>query len=235
MDLNNMQTWQYFAFAGGGLLVIAVVLYFIPAGKLRLPGVVTAGFGGTALGLALGVLLMASFGYKPSREESPPDAEAARPKMGAGGGAIPKAGGFGGGMPKAGTGGPGGGGPRSSKAQLAELVTALDQVADRPVTITLSPAQRRTIAAQLAGLDAAADLSEEEARAKVQAIHQIVETDYEALAAVGYRALIPGKGNAGGGPGMAKGPPKEPPPNPFKEGPAAQHLKSLLDRLMAKK
>ena len=127
MDLNNMQTWQYFAFAGGGLLVIAVVLYFIPAGKLRLPGVVTAGFGGTALGLALGVLLMASFGYKPRRRRARPTRRPPAPRWAwrgrhTEGGRVRRRDAQGGARAV-----PAGATPRSSKAQLAGLVTALDR------------------------------------------------------------------------------------------------------------
>ncbi|MBO0700337.1 MAG: hypothetical protein J2P46_18205 [Zavarzinella sp.] len=231
MDLNNMQMWQYFALSGGGLLVIAIILYFLPAGKLRLPGVVTAGFGGTTLGLALGILLMASFGYKPNRVESSPESEEAANARGKAGppGGMPKGGMMpGGGMPKGGL-----GQPPSSKVQLASLVTALDRVADRPVTITLTPDQRQAIAEQLKGLDSADELSETDAKAKLDAIHKIVEKDKDALESVGYRGLSPARKGSGGGGGF--GGPKEPPPNPFKSGTAAEHLKSLSDRLAGKK
>jgi hypothetical protein len=240
MDWNNMQMWQYFALGGGALLVVAIILYFVPAAKLRLPAVVTAGFAGTALGLALGVLLMASLGYKP-HEESPAqsgDSAADAAKMGPPGG-MPRTAGMGGGMPKmGGMGGPPGGGggfggPPSSKVQLANLVTALDRVADRPVTITLTPEQRQTIAAQLKGLDQADELSDADAQAKLDAIHKVVEKDKGALEAVGYRGPAPA-GKGGGGKG-GFGAPKEQPPNPFKQGPAGEHLKSLMDRLAAKK
>jgi len=231
VDLNNVQMWQYFALGGGALLVIALILYFVPVGKLRLPSVVTAGFAGTALGLALGVLLMASFGYKPKEEMVTASGEpGAQPKMmmpGMPGGGMPKGPG---GMPKGGFGGQ----QPNPKVQLASLVTALDRVADRPVTINLTPEQRQAIAEQLKGLDAAEELSEADAQAKLDAIHKIVEKDKDALEAVGYRGLAPaGKGGGGGKGGF--GAPKEQPPNPFKQGTAAGHLNSLLDRLAGKK
>jgi hypothetical protein len=237
MDLNNMQMWQYFALGGGALLVLALVLYFVPVGRLKIPSVVTAGFGGIALGLALGILLMAGFGYKPMQEPTPGGDEppSGMSKMGGGmakmGGGMPKMGGGGGGPPG------GGGGRPNPKTQLVSLVTALDRVADRPVTITLTPEQRRAIAEQLKGLDAAEDLSEADARAKADAILKIVDKDKDALEAVGYRGMAPaGKGGPGGGGGPGGAMPKElQPQNPFKAAAPAEHLKSLMGRLDAKK
>ncbi|HKB04543.1 MAG TPA: hypothetical protein VKD90_20135 [Gemmataceae bacterium] len=227
MDWNNMQTWQYFAIAGGVVLVLGFILYFLPIGKAKMPAVVTAGFGGTALGLGLGVVLMGSLGYQ-TNPGAPPPAGA----DGAGPGAAPKALGKGGPQGKGGFGGGGGGfGQPNSKALLSSLVIALDRVADRPVTIALTPEQRQAIAEQLKGLDSADQLSEEEAKARLDAIHKIVEKDKDALEAVGYRGFAPpGKGGGGGG-GFGK----DQPPNPFKEGTAAGRLKSLNDRLAGKK
>jgi hypothetical protein len=234
MDLNNLQTWQYFAIAGGAVLVLGFILYFLPIGKAKMPGVVTSGFGGTALGLGLGVVLMASLGYQTN-----PGAPPAPGADGAGPPAAPKGQGRGGPPAKGGGqkvpmegfgGGGGGGGQPNSKVLLSGLVIALDRVADRPVTITLTPEQRQAIAEQLKGLDAAAELSEEDAKARLDAIHKVVEKDKDALEAVGYRGFSPpGKGGGGGGLG------KEQPPNPFKQGTAAERLKSLNDRLAGKR
>src|SRR5262249_62138017 len=70
MDINNMQTWHYFAIAGGVVFLLGVILYFLGAGKMAVPSVITSGIGGTMAGLALGVILMASFGYVPRKVES---------------------------------------------------------------------------------------------------------------------------------------------------------------------
>src|SRR5437764_15068548 len=65
MDFNNMQTWHYFALGGGGLLILGIIVYFLPVGKMKIPGVVGAAIGGLAAGLAAGIIFMAGFGYKP--------------------------------------------------------------------------------------------------------------------------------------------------------------------------
>ena len=128
--------------------------------------------------------------------------------------------------------GPGGGGPGmpaapSFKGQLTSLVNALDTVVDKPVSITLSPEDRAAIAKQLEGLDAAGEIKEDDARARLEAIHKILEKDHrKTLETVGYNWSGQGKG------GFGK---KEAPPaNPFKQGSAADHLKSLMERLTKK-
>src|SRR5262249_19779490 len=142
MDINNMQTWHYFAIAGGAIFLLGVILYFLGAGKMAIPSVITSGVGGVMAGFALGVVLLASFGYVPGKEANPDQSggagrpgPGARPGVGGGGG-----GGMGGGMPKGmpgggpkgGFGGPPGGGP-SPRTQLAGLVIALDKVAAKPI------------------------------------------------------------------------------------------------------
>jgi hypothetical protein len=118
----------------------------------------------------------------------------------------------------------------TAKTQLANLVTALDTVVDRPVAVNLSPDDRAAIAKELAGLDAASELKEEDAKAKLDAIQKILEKDRKSLETVGYRwAGDPKSGGPKGG-----FPQKEPPPNPFKEGTPAERLKSLLERLNKK-
>lgn len=240
MDFNNMQTWHYFALGGAGLLVVGIIAYFLPVGKMKIPGVFVAALGGLAAGLAAGIIFMAGFGYRPLAPDAQPldperDAQlqAGGPMAakGKGGGGGPGGGGPGGGGPKGKGGGPGGfGGPPSPKMQLANLVNALDTVVDKPVTVTLSPEDRAAIVKQLEGLDSASEVKEEDARAKLEAIQKILEKDNrKALETVGYRWAGEPKG------GFPKGGfPKEPPANPFKEGSAAEHLKSLMERLSKK-
>jgi hypothetical protein len=227
MDLNNMQWWVYGAIVGGVVLVVGFVLYFLPTRKLKVPGVAVSGVGGMALGLALGIIWLAGFGYKPggpppvSTDENQAKLNAA--PGGIPGGGAPKA--KGGGMPKGG----GGGGP-SSKTQLVRLVNALDTLVDRPVTLTLSADDKAKIAEQLKGLDAAAEVKDDDAKARLEAILTILEKDRKALESVGYN--WPG-GQGGGGPKGGFGPPKDL-PNPFADGAPKDKLKSLQERLEKK-
>jgi hypothetical protein len=218
MDLNDMQVWQYFAIAGGGVLLLGLIVYFLPVGKVKVPAVVTTAFGGIVAGLALGVLLMAGFGYKPREEDLPPGTSGPPGKenekaLAKGKGNAPK-----------GKGNFGGGGPPSPRAQLISLITALDAVADRPLVITLTPEERAMIAEQLKGLDSADEVKDEDAKKRLDAIAKIVEKNQKSLEAVGYRTTPAPKGS-----GLSKDN-----PNPFKEGATAQRLKSLLERLTKK-
>ena len=226
MNLNDMAMWQWFAIAGGAVLLLSLIMYFLPAGKMKLPAVVTGSFGGLAAGLALGILLMASFGYKPTREPGSSEGASGGPGQAAkmAGPGAPFAKGPGGPMPK----GPGFGGPPpapSPKIQLAALVTALDTVADKPVTITLTPEQKAVIVEKLNGLDQPAEISNDDAKARLDAIVKVMEKDQKTLETVGFRTAPPAKGDFS--------PPKES-QNPFKDGPAADRLKSLLERLNKK-
>lgn len=228
MNFNNMQTWHYFALIGGGILVVGIILYFLPAGKIKIPSVVTAAFGALGLGLAGGIIFMAGFGYKPYA----PDPVAATTDQTTEslptGPFMPKSGN--GPAPK-GKGGAGGGfgAPPSARVQLTSLVTALDTVVDRPVSLNLSPEDRAAIAKQLEGLETASEIKEDDAKARLEAIQKILEKDRKTLETVGYRwAGVPKAGPGKGGFG------KEPPPNPFKDGTAAERLKSLMERLNKK-
>jgi hypothetical protein len=230
MDLNDLKTWQYGAAIGGGVLLLGFVLYFLPARRLKVPGVLTATLGGLATGLALGVIWLAGFGYRPY---APPPAEGPPaggmgppPGMGKDGGAGPKLGGGagkgkGGGNPKGGF----GGGPPGPRVQLVSLVNALDTLVDRPVALALTADDKKAIAAQLDGLDATGEIKDEDAKARLDAILKVVEKDRKALEAVGYRWPSP----------YAMGPPKggfpKDSPNPFAEGQNKEKLKSLQERL----
>lgn len=231
MNLNDLQTWHYVIFGGVGVLVLSFILYFLPIKKLKIPGVLTAGVGGLAVGLAVGVIWLAGFGYKPNVEERPStesdggDSPAA--KQMAKGGGMPK--GSGGGTPK---GGFGGGAPPGPRVQLVSLVNTLDRLIDQPVALTLTADDRSAIAAQLKGLDQAGSITEDDAKAKLEAILKVIEKDRKALEAIGYRWPSPdGKGPPKGGFG---GPPPKDSPNPFREEPNTERLKSLQGRLEKK-
>jgi hypothetical protein len=227
MNLNDLQTWQYVVIGGGALLVLSFILYFLPVKKLKIPGVLTATVGGLAVGLAAGVIWLAGYGYKPTAPEGEPSAEAKdgppSPMMMGKGGGAPKGGG---GAPK---GGGFGGPPPSPRVQLVTLVNTLDRLVDQPVALSLTADDRAAIASQLKGLDKAGSISDDDARAKLDAILKVVEKDRKALEAVGYRWPNPdGKGPARGGFG---GPAPKDSPNPFRDGSTGDHLKSLQERL----
>lgn len=128
-------------------------------------------------------------------------------------------GGFGGG--KGGFGGGKGGGmfKVSSRNQLAGLVVKLDQLTQKPLTVSLSAEQRGKLAALLEGLDKEETLSEDEAKKRLDAILEIVKDDRKTMEAAGYR--WPGEGGGFRRPSDA--------PNPFKEeeNDAVGALKSL--------
>jgi hypothetical protein len=230
MNLNDLQTWQYVVIGGVGVLVLSFILYFLPVKKLKIPGVLTAAVGGLAIGLATGVIWLAGMGYKPHADEQPSadskggDSPAAQ-QMAKGGG-MPK----GGGGPKGG--GFGGGAPPGPRVQLVTLINTLDRFVDQPVALTLTADDRSAIATQLKGLDKAGSISDDDAKAKLEAILKVVEKDRRALEAIGYRWPSPdGKGPPKGGFG---GPPPKDSPNPFREEPNTEHLKSLQGRLEKK-
>lgn len=135
-----------------------------------------------------------------------------RGPMGPGGGRGPGRGG--GGMMGFGRG-------PTAKDQLAVLVAKLDQLTDKPITLHLNDAQRKKVAEQLQGLEEPKELSDEDAKKRVDALLEVLEDQRTTLEAAGYR--WPGEGGGFRRPANA--------PNPFKEGDNAKHLKSLRDLL----
>jgi hypothetical protein len=254
LDLTNMEFYEYLAIGGVVLVILAVILYFFKGGKLEMPAIVTSSVGGLVAGIALGVLLLASFGYhwdqpKPSTEgpvQSPLGGDGGgRPGfVGAGGPGGPGGGrggfgggpgggrggrgGFGGPGGRGGFGGPGGGGgfggPPNMKRQLASLVVKLEFVTRKPITIELSDEDKEKVAAQLKGLRELDELSDDEARKRLGVLLEIIKKDKETLEAIGYS--WPGSGGGGG--------PPDDTPNPFREDNHAKALESLEGRLTKK-
>jgi hypothetical protein len=182
-----------------------------------------------ALGVGAGMAGMVYYGYHytkdPANTVASDDGAGGGGDGGAGkgkgGGAPGKGGGGpgagkGGGQPKGG--GPGGGAPRgpSPKVLIAGLVTKLDQLTQKPLTIKLTDEQKKKVREQLQGLSEKDDLSDDEAKIRLDALKEILKDNADTLEAAGYRFSTPGGG-----------PPPPPPPNPFKEGQASEHLKSL--------
>lgn len=222
-DFKNMETYHYFIGGGAIVAVLALVLYFVAGGKLKLPAIVAASLASLAVGVGAGVVLLGALGYnwneKPKQEDAtPPGDQAEGPPGGMTGGPQPKRKE----QPKQDPG-------TVAKAQLVQLVGKLNQLVEKPPTVTLTDEKKQKIAAQiedLGGLDA---VSGDEAIKRVEALHEAVKDDKPSLEAVGYR-FAPGKGGGGGGFGR----PKELPPNPFKDAGNKEALESLLKRVETK-
>jgi hypothetical protein len=148
--------------------------------------------------------------------------------MGGQGGGMGKGGMGKGGMGKGGMGkgGMGGFGP-TPKTQLAQLVTKLDVLTAKPLSIELTDDQRAKVREQIKGLASDEELSDDEAAKRMNAILDVLKDQKATLEAAGYR--WPGEGGGFGGFGTPQ------PPNPFKEGKDAEHLKDLDARLAKKK
>jgi hypothetical protein len=174
------------------------------------------------LGIAGGIVA-ANFIDKETKFDNAGNEDGGGDLKGGKGGAGGK-GGFGGGKGGGGKGGGGkgggGGGFFGPKLQLTTLVTKLDILTKKPLSVELTADQKKQLQEQLAGLDTNDTMSNEEAQAKLDAIAKIVESHRATLEAAGV--FWPG-----GGIGI---PPKLP-DNPLKEGAGNDHLKSLRTTL----
>ncbi len=232
LDWTSLEFYYYLVGAGAVVVVLAVVLYALPGSKVKVPGIALSIVGSLGLGLALGIILMGWNGYVLKKPE--PGDSAPPPGMGAPGGGMPPMGAVM--MPGAppGMGGRGGmGGGPNYKAQLANLVNKLDVLTEKPLMVQLSDEQRKEVKEQLNGLADAEELSDDDAKAKFDKLHELLKDQTATLEAAGYR--WPGEGGGGGrgggrgGRGGPGGP--EPPKNPFTTEPNGKHLKDLTERL----
>lgn len=135
--------------------------------------------------------------------------------MGMGGGMMGMMGGPGGGM----MGGPGG--SMMPKAQLANLVTKLDALTTKPLTLSLTADQKKKIREELSGLEDKEDLAPDEAMKRIAAVLAVLKDQEDVLAAAGFS--LPGKDGPHRPPVLVK--------NPFTEEDEAKHLKALRERL----
>jgi len=247
-DWKDQVNYYYLGGAGAVLLVLSLALYAVPGRAIKVPGIAVSIVGGLGLGLAGGVILMGMMGYQlkepaptaPEGGGGPPPGMAGVGR-GEGGPGMPV------GMPAQGGGGGGGrgggGGQPNFKAQLANLVGKLDVLTEKPLMVKLNDEQRKEINAQLKGLDGD-ELSDDDARAKFEKLHELLKDQTSTLEAAGYRwpgegggggrgAGGGGRGAGGGGRGAGgsgRGGP-EPQANPFKTEPNEKHLKALTERL----
>ena len=134
------------------------------------------------------------------------------PKGGRGRGG-PAAGGPGGGMPGGGFGG--GRGP-GVKSQLTGLITTLDVLVTKPLSVELTPEQKKRILGIIKDLGDKDELTDQEAQKRLDALVEALGSYRETFEAAGYVWPV---GQPGGG--------SPPAPNPFKAAAMEKHLKSL--------
>ena len=73
IDWKSLDWPHYLALGGGVVLVLALLLYFLLAGArdgLRIPAIVAGSLSGLALGVGLGIVGMAAFGYQMQKPEA---------------------------------------------------------------------------------------------------------------------------------------------------------------------
>jgi hypothetical protein len=108
------------------------------------------------------------------------------------------------------------------KFQLVTLINKLDLLTGKPLTLNLDATQKEQIGKQLEGLELAEELSNEQAKERLDAVLAVLKDQRETLEAAGY--IWPGKG------GGFKAPPALP-GNPFREEGIGQQLQSLRAHL----
>ena len=198
----------------------------------KIPAGVIGTVAGLVAGVGVGVIGMAAYGYQTQKDIGPVDAQGGPPPgFGAGGMPGGPPGGMGGppgGMKGMGGGGKGKGkgfGPNgpNDKDRLTTLVTKLQQLTDKPLTLKLNDEQRTAIREQLKDLADQEELSNDDAKKRLDAILDAVKDNRATLEAAGFS--WPG------------GAPQFPSPaaNPFKEGEPRERLTVLQESLAKKK
>jgi hypothetical protein len=114
----------------------------------------------------------------------------------------------------------GGGFAPTSKAQLALLVAKLDALTAKPLSVDLNDDQRAKVREQLKGLVGEDDLSEDDAKERLDKLLETLQPHKTVLEQAGF--LWPGSGPPTRGGNVD---------NPFKEGAGADHVKNLEKRL----
>ena len=186
--------------------------------QVKIPAILATGVLCLVTGLGLGILGTTFFGFP----AYPTSVEVQEAPGGPPGGAMPKGGGPPGAMPKGG-GTPGGGmgGPRgpNAKTQLVSLVTKLDLLTQKPLTVSLNPEQKKRVAERLKGLESQESLADEDAKARLTALLEILKDQKGTLEAAGYRW-----------PGERFSRPADM-PNPFKDEKNGKALGALQERM----
>jgi hypothetical protein len=206
--LTDSQLYLYLAIGGGGAAVLAVLLYFLPTSKVKVPAVALGVFAGLAAGLGLGVLLMVGFGYswESSRPAPPPAAQGGPPP------------GFKLGPPNKNKGPKGPKGPTATD-ELKDLLAKLDILTGTPPKVTLSPEQKQAIVGKLDELVKKKDFDSVDAISVLDTLLTTLKDQRASLEAVGFR-WPPQHLNST--------PPPRPPDVPLGESP---HLRAVRERL----
>jgi len=63
MNFSDWPVWYYVIAGCGGLLLLAIILYFIPGGRIKISGMTSCGLISLVVGVGLGVVTMYGFGY----------------------------------------------------------------------------------------------------------------------------------------------------------------------------
>jgi hypothetical protein len=237
-DWTDMEFYHWLLL-GAAVAVLALLVYFLakkPA--IRVPAAVVGVIASLVAGVGLGAIGMAALGYKPIMEPKRENAGGSRRAMGPGGGRGGRPGGMGGGMGGrpggmgGGMGGPPGGmggmmgrmmGP-PPKAQLASLVTKLDQLTSGKLTLQLTDDEKKAVAEQTKGLLGKKEISDKDAQKRLDALLEVLGKHRGTLEAAGFR--FPGAGGGRRGPNR---------PNPFTDETNGEHLKALRERVGAGK
>jgi hypothetical protein len=243
-DLMHWEQWEWFHWlllGGGAVAVVALLLYFA-APRLSVPAGIASTLAAFAFGVGAGAVGLTALGYSqphPATRDADDGGPGGGPGGGGPGGGGP-GGGPGGGMKGPGKGMPGGGGPGgmmakgkgtgkgkgpSPKTQLATLVTKLEQLTDKNLTLTFSKDERQTLLKNLADLPKLEQLEDDMAQDRLKALLAVVEKQRETLEAAGYRWPEPGGGFQF---------PPPPPPNPFAQGEDQERLLTLQATLGGK-
>jgi len=187
---------------------------------MKVPAIIASSVICLVVGVAIGAVGASYFGFTvervwPSGAHANEDGDQNGPQTGP---KMPK-----GGIPGAPSGPDKGVGKGpSAKTQLSTLIAKLDILTQKPLTVSLDDDQKKKVQEELQGLDALEDLSEVDAKKRLNGLLKVLEDQKESLEATGFRWPA----EKAGGTALPTGA-----PNPFKEELNARHLKSLQERL----
>jgi len=216
--VTQLQLYHYLVIGGGIVAVLALVIYFIPWSRVKLPAIVVGIIASLVAGFGGGVITMAALGsrefFSASAKElgegppafitnpSPAEMERMKKQM----------------MPPSEASGQ----EPSPKIRLASLIDKLDLLTRKALVLELNAEQKKKVIAQLQGLDGKDQLSDSEAKAHLDALLDLLKNDKDVLEGVGYHwSAVRKNGHQS----------SAIPPNPFKQGEHQQHLKTLQERL----
>ncbi len=195
--------------------------------QAKVPAVIATGVICLLVGGGLGAVIVSYAAGKPEQAVAAPADEGGKAAAGPVGMGAPGGGDKGGDKGAKKGGGKGGPGP---KVQLAQLIGKLDALTRESLHVELTPDQKKQAKEVLAGLDEQEAITDDEAKAKLDALLKLLDANRKTLEASGYGwpgSPPPGAPPGGMGGGPPPGPAPTPPPNPFKAGDGADRLKAL--------